>query len=130
MFNSLQEKRARSTKAIEYRHVEEQLKIQQDVYEKEKSFEKKQERIEKSRMNRKERIEKSSQAISNKNFLRKKEQEKNLQKVNRSYVEFRNSLIQKFKENDVKVKNFIDYSKLRMAVEKEMKRKEMEINDC
>ena len=127
IYSSQQQKRARSSKAIEIRHVEEQLKIQQEIYEKEKNIEIKQERYEKNILNRRERIERTAQAISTRNFLRKQEQEKNLMKVNKSFIEFRNSLIQKIRASEVKVKNVIDYNKLKTAVEKEMKRaQEME----
>ena len=90
----------------------------------------KQGKYEKSILNRKEIIERTAQAISSRNFLRKQEQEKNLRKVTKSFTQFRNNLIQKIKGSEFKGKNVVDYNKLRVAVEKEMKRaQDLEVQD-
>ena len=107
---------------MEVRHIEEQLKNEQEMMEKMREMESKEEKREKSRQTRKEIIEKTVQAISNKNFVRKREQERNLKEIDRELRFIKNGLIEKIKDGDGggKAKVFIDYAKLKKGVEKEM----------
>jgi len=117
-----QRKRALSTKAMEVRHVEEQLKNEQEMMEKMRVMESKEEKRDRSRQARKEIIEKAAQALSNKNFVRKREQERNLKEIDRELKVLKNGLIERIRDGDggCKAKVFIDHAKLKRRVEREM----------
>lgn len=121
-----QKRRAVSSKRLEVRHIEEQLKNEQEMMEKLKEMEGKEEKREKSRKVRKEIIERTAQEISSKNFLRKKEQERNLKEIDKGIRDAKNELIEKIRdgENGVRHKAYIDYAKLKIRLEKEMMKSE------
>jgi hypothetical protein len=116
-------KRAKSTKAIEERRIEEQLKHEQEYIEKEKMLESRAAQKEQNRREIKESIERKSQIIYTKNYKRKEEQEKKLFSINKRLENMRRSQVERIKgaETVNRSKQEINMIKLRSQIENELR---------
>ena len=119
----LQQKRAKSTKLIEERRIEEHLKIEQELLEKEKYLKIRESNSEKHRQNIRESFMRKSEIIFHRNYLKKIEQEQNLKGINKQLEKYRLSKIEKFRDEPIlKSRIEIDFSKIKAEVESELRK--------
>lgn len=122
MTNELK-KRTKSSKAIEERRVEEYLKLEQEHMEKERILELKEERREKTRQEIRDSLDKRSQLLFTRNYIRKKEQEKNMRKINKHLEYVRKSNIDRIKDSESgsRTRHEINFTRLRAQIELELR---------
>ena len=118
-FNENQ-KRAKSSKIFEEKRVEDKLKAQQEIIEKEKMLEMKEVQREKMRQEIKQNNDQKALMASREKFLRKKKQERNLKQINRELLLIKKNLIEKYKDSDFS-KSRKDFSKIKAKLELEFR---------
>lgn len=107
---------------IEERRIEEQLKLEQECFEREKLLEQKHASREKSRIELRGNSVKESQVFLNKSHIRKRRQQKKLELIKDKLHTLRLQQIDKLKDSEnSRSKIGLDFCKIRAQVELELK---------